>query len=324
MPTLDRIAVYPVKSLDGVEVTEARLLPAAGLEHDRRWQFVDLEGRVVNAKRTPLLHAIRAVYAIEGLVAAGPDPGLPPLAANVIALAVDPAALAAAAIPGLERLQGIQRLQSLGPDVFPLVPGSEGPCGWLAEALGYDVMLLERAEGGFPDDRDAPGPTLAATATLVEVARWFSFDLDECRRRFRVNLEVGGCDAFWEDTLAVPARPGLAPAAGTLALALPADPYAGLPPPEPRPFTIGEARLVATNVCRRCVVPSRDSRTGAETACFRDAFEARRSRSLRPDVDASSWSHLYRLAVNTATVLDNSGSDRRTAIFAGLAVCASI
>ena len=299
--TLDRITVYPVKSLDGVAVTEAGLLRGAGLEHDRRWQLVDLEGRAVNAKRTALLHAIRAEYGIEGLAtaeqgvglqAAGPHPGgeLPRLAANVIAVAVDPAALAAGAVPGVERLR------SLTPDVFPLVPGSGGPCAWLSEALGFDVLLMERAEGGFPDDRDAPGPTLAATATLAEVARWFGFDLDESRRRFRVNLEVGGCDAFWEDTLAAAACPGLGPAEA----GLPADPYAALPPPEPRPFTIGAVRLVATNVCRRCVVPSRDSRTGAETACFRDAFEARRSRSLRPDVDASAWSHLYRLAVNTA------------------------
>lgn len=300
MPTLDRITLYPLKSLDGVEVVEARLLPGAGLEHDRRWQLVDLDGRVVNAKRTALLHAIRAEYAIEGLAAAGPDPGLPRLAANVIAVAVDPAALAAAAVPGLERLRGLQRLRALAPDVFPLVPGEAGPCGWLSEALGYGVMLLERPDGGFPDDRDAPGPTLAATATLAEVARWFGFDLEEARRRFRVNLEVAGCDAFWEDSLAAPARPELEAEISPLSPALPADPYAALPPPEPRAFTIGDARLVATNACRRCVVPTRDSRTGAETAWFRDAFEARRSRSLRPDVDASAWSHLYRLAVNTA------------------------
>jgi uncharacterized protein YcbX len=293
MPTLDRITVYPMKSLDGVEVAEAQPLPGAGLEHDRRWQFVDLEGRVVNAKRTAILHAIRAEYAIEGLAAAGPDSGLPGLAANMIALAIDPAALAARAIPGIERLAG------LAADVFPLVPGSAGPCGWLSEALGFGVLLMERVEGGFPDDRDAPGPTLAATATLEEVARWFGFDLDEARRRFRVNLEVGGCDAFWEDTVASPAWPGT-PSLADLSPGLPADPYAGLPPPEPRELTVGEVRLVATSVCRRCVVPTRDSRTGVETAWFRDAFEARRSRSLRPDVDASAWSHLYRLAVNTS------------------------
>jgi len=294
MPTLDRITLFPVKSLDGVEVREARLLAGGGLEHDRRWQLADLEGRVVNAKRHALLQAIRAEFSIQGL-AGEPSAGgeLPPLAANVIGLAVDPAALDAGAVPGIERLA------HLGPDVFPLVPGSAGPCGWLSEALGFEVRLFERREGGFPDDRDAPGPTLAATATLAEVARWFSLDVAEARRRFRVNLEIGGCEPFWEDSLARPARPEFEPAGGMLAADLPADPYADLPPPEGRSFTIGSARLRAVNVCRRCVVPSRDSRTAATTNQFRDLFEARRAKSIRPDVDAAAWGSWYRLAVNT-------------------------
>ncbi len=306
MPTLDRITVYPLKSFDGVEAAAARLLAAGGLEHDRRWQLVDMEGRVVNAKRTALLHAIRAEFRIEGLAVAGPPTGgeLPPLGPNVIALAVDPAALDAGAVPGIERLAG------LAADVFPLVPGSTGPCGWLSEALGYEVLLIERAAGGFPDDRDAPGPTLAATATLVEVARWFGQDLAESRRRFRVNLEFGGCEAFWEDALACPARPGLQPSFADLQ----ADPYADLPPPEPRELAIGEVRLRAVDVCRRCVVPGRDARTGVETAHFRDAFEARRARSIRAEVDASAWSHWYRLAVNTVAPSPDDNILRRGAI----------
>ncbi|MFM8435868.1 MAG: MOSC N-terminal beta barrel domain-containing protein, partial [Planctomycetia bacterium] len=48
MPTLDRIMLYPVKSLDGVSVDSALVLPSGGLEHDRRWRLVDLDGRVVN------------------------------------------------------------------------------------------------------------------------------------------------------------------------------------------------------------------------------------------------------------------------------------
>ncbi|NDC55027.1 MAG: molybdenum cofactor biosysynthesis protein, partial [Planctomycetia bacterium] len=52
MPTLDRITLYPVKSLDGIDVETARVLPSGALEHDRRWRLVDLDGRVVNAKRT--------------------------------------------------------------------------------------------------------------------------------------------------------------------------------------------------------------------------------------------------------------------------------
>jgi uncharacterized protein YcbX len=164
-------------------------------------------------------------------------------------------------------------------------------------------LLQERVAGGFPDDRDAAGPTLVATWSLVEVARWFGFDLAESRRRFRANLEIGGCDAFWEDRLASPARPGLQPSLLELSAdglsSLPVDPYADLPPPVPREFSIGEARFIATNVCRRCVVPTRDSRTGAVSEHFRDAFEARRGRGLRGDVDASGWGSLYRLGVNT-------------------------
>lgn len=289
MPTLDRITIFPVKSLDGVEVAAARVLSSGALEHDRRWQLVDMEGRVVNAKRTPRMHAIRAEFDL-GESGAG---SVPRRGTHSVALAIDPAALAAAAVPGLDRLAG------LGPAAFPLLPGPDGPCDWLSEALGEQVLLVERADGGFPDDRDAPGPTLAATATLLEVARWFGFDLAESRRRFRVNLEVGGCDAFWEDVLASPARPELQPPLSGLSGDVAADPYADLPPPEPREFMVGSVRFRATNVCRRCVVPERDSRSAAVTAHFRDAFEARRARGLRPDVDASSWSHFYRLAVNT-------------------------
>ena len=265
LPTLDRITLYPVKSLDGLDVESARVLPSGALEFDRRWRLVDLDGRVVNAKRTAAFHAIRAEF---------------DLAHKLVSLSrrADPPQAAAA--------------------TFPLVPGPEGPCAWLADALGIGVLLQERADGGFPDDRDAPGPTLVSTASLEEVARWFGFDLAESRRRFRANLEIGGCDAFWEDTLASPARSGLAPSLADLPGGLPADPYASLPPPEPREFSIGEARFKATNVCRRCVVPSRDSRSGAVTAHFRDAFEARRGRGLRPDVDASKWGHFHRLGIN--------------------------
>lgn len=294
MPVLDRITVYPIKSLDGVVVDEGFVLPGAGLEHDRRWQLTDMEGRVVNAKRTPLVHAIRARYQITGLCGDAQGMALPD-SPNSVVLAVDRTAVAAGAIPGSERLASLQ------PDAFPLVPGANGPCPWLSEALGRDVLLVERRDGGFPDDRDASGPTLIATATLMEVATWFGLDLDECRRRFRVNLEIGGCESFWEDALASPMQEELVQSAASTT-DLPADPYAALPPPEPQEIRIGQVRLKATNVCRRCVVPTRDSRTGIVSEHFRDAFEARRSRSIRPDVDATSWNHWYRLAINTVAL----------------------
>jgi uncharacterized protein YcbX len=288
MPTLDRITLYPVKSLDGVEVAEAHVLPSGALENDRRWRLVDLDGRVVNAKRTAAFHPIRAEY---------------DLAEKLISLSrwADPPSAPAA--------------------TFPLVPGPEGPCEWLSDALGVKVLLEERPDGGFPDDRDAAGPTLVSTASLEEVARWFGFELAESRRRFRANLEIGGCDAFWEDALASPAPARRPPSLGELPPDLPGDPYADLPPAEPREFSIGEPRFLATNVCKRCVVPTRDSRSGAVTAHFRDAFEARRGRGLRADVDASGWNHLYRLGINTRLMSVQASSKER--ILLGNRICCS-
>jgi uncharacterized protein YcbX len=308
MPTLDRITIYPVKSLDGIDVESCDVLESAALENDRRWRLVDMDGRVMNAKRSPVFHAIRADFDLDE---------------RLVTLWVDPAAVAAAALPAadLERLRGMagnpggQRTGGHAVrDSFHLVPGQGGPCEWLSEVFGVGVLLQERADGGFPDDRDASGPTLVATATLAEVARWFGLDLAESRRRFRANLEIGGCDAFWEDTLASPARPALQPSFLDLPPDLPVDPYADLPPPEPRAFSIGEAKFIATNVCRRCVVPTRDSRTGAVTEHFRDAFEARRSRGMRADVDAAAWGTLYRVGVNL--VLCGGGG----ALFRGFAL----
>ena len=43
----------------------------------------------------------------------------------------------------------------------------------------------------------------------------------------------------------------------------------------------------------------RDSRAGAVTERFRYAFEARRNRGMRADVDADGWRGLYRLGLNT-------------------------
>ena len=282
MPVLDRITIYPVKSLDGVDLPAAVMLSCGALENDRRWRLVDMERRVVSAKRLPLVQAIRATFLWSEK---GGEQG--------IGLAIEPAAIPCASLS----LQA--RLMQLEPATFPLLPGPQGPCAWLAEALGLEVLLEERSDGGFPDDRDAPGATLIATATLEAVGRWFGLSLEESRRRFRANLEAGGCDPFWEDTLASPAgkpRPPILEECGDGPMA---DPYADLPPPEPLAFTIGGARLRATNVCRRCAVPTRDSRSGAVSEHFREAFEARRRATLREDVTASGWNTFYRLAINT-------------------------
>lgn len=204
-PRLARIRLYPVKSLDGVEVTRARVQPSGSLEHDRRWALFDAGGAPVNGKRHAVLHRLRAQFTLdEGRVH--------------LAFEGESASFGLLEAPGpLER--------------------------WLSDRLGLVVRLGRDDETGFPDDLRAPGPTVVSSASLEEVARWFpGLDLASARDRFRANLEIEGVPPFWEDRLfgpegtTVPFRIGGATLAGTnpcARCAVPSrDPATGQPTPE--------------------------------------------------------------------------------------------
>ena len=146
---------------------------------------------------------------------------------------------------------------------------------WLSSALDIACVFAENTAGGFPDDTDAPGPTLLSTATLDEVARWFpGLTCAETRRRFRANLELAGVEPFWEDRLVGPA--------GTKV-----------------PFQIGRLRWLGVNPCQRCVVPSRDSASSQVTPGFQKTFAAARQSGLKSWAPRDRFDHFYCLAVNT-------------------------
>ena len=302
MPYLSGITIYPVKSLDGLRIDEATVLPSGAILNDRRWRLIDAEGRVVNAKRTGRFHSIRAQF--DGMEQDNNGPKSS--SKHVVTLWTDDGLGGAS--------DGLQSAE-----VFPLIPGSEGPCEWLSDALRENVFLEERVEGGFPDDRDAAGPTVISTETLCEVARWFSWDDAEVRRRFRMNLELTTesdvvssgesqstrlfCDAFWEDRLAYPLQK-----MDSVSVSDEGDDSLDyLPVAEPNAFVIGGIEFRPAGACRRCVVPSRDARTGRQITLFRDVFEARRFRGLRQDVDTRDWQDYYRLGLNTSVLRQYAG-----------------
>lgn len=163
MPQLVRIAIHPIKSLDPVEVHEARVLPSGALENDRRFAIFDEKGRVVNGKREPRIHRIRARY-------------------------------------NLSRMTVVLSACGMEEQEFSLVRERDEIGRWLTRFLGYTVALREDATRGFPDDLEATGPTIISTGTLLEVAGWFpGMSLGDARLRFRANLEVGAWEAFWEE-----------------------------------------------------------------------------------------------------------------------------
>ena len=168
-PHLARIRIFPLKSLDGVELDESVVRKGRGLAGDREFCLVDENDDFVNTKRMgESLVRIRSEF---------------------------------------DQVFGEIVLRD-GDDTatFSLERDGRGIEQWFEKRLEKPVRLKRDTERGFPDDTAAPGPTVISTATLRAVTSWFSgCDLDQARRRFRANLEIDGVPAFWEDRLFGPA-----------------------------------------------------------------------------------------------------------------------
>ncbi|MDA0205858.1 MAG: MOSC N-terminal beta barrel domain-containing protein [Acidobacteria bacterium] len=66
---LTRIRIYPIKSLDGVDIDRVAFNGLGGLSGDREYQIIDELGRVLNAKRAgEVITRIRARYGSNGRV----------------------------------------------------------------------------------------------------------------------------------------------------------------------------------------------------------------------------------------------------------------
>jgi len=167
-PRLANIRLHPIKSLDPLQVKEARIGPGGGLEFDRVWALYSADGQWVNGKRTAAVHLIRAAFA--------PD-------ISCVTLSVP----------------GDSRKISTKSFVFP--GDTAAASQWFSAFLEQPITVRYSPEG-FPDDSIANGPTIVSTATLQAVSELFDgMDVDETRQRFRTTLEIDGVPAFWEDHL---------------------------------------------------------------------------------------------------------------------------
>jgi uncharacterized protein YcbX len=158
------LSLYPIKSLDPVVVSAARILPSGALEHDREFALFDKDGNRINGKRDARVHAIRAQYELPRLRVTLSADGKPPVAFDLTS--------------------ELQRLEE-----------------WFGHFFGFPVFVRRNVETGFPDDLEANGPTIVGSASLNEVSSWFSLDPRETSRRFRANIELETESPFWEDCL---------------------------------------------------------------------------------------------------------------------------
>ena len=237
---LSRIVVYPVKSLDGVSLPEARITAGGILEHDRVYALLDENGKYVNGKRTGRIQLLRCEF---------------DAAFQEIRLWTDDSSC---------------RFQ------FSLAePGKLNQ--WLSDFFGFAVHLGCEAKSGFPDDRDAPGPTICSEPSLHEIMSWYpgQMTIDRVRLRFRTNLELAAEEPFAEDRLF------------------------GAPETR-RPFDIGDVAFFGHNPCQRCVVPTRDPISTEPIPGFQKIFMEMRQKTLPAWSERSRFNHFYRFAINTS------------------------
>lgn len=234
---LGKIQIFPIKSLDGLEMESARVTPGGFLENDRVYAIFDELGKVVNGKRTGRIHQLRCRY----------DAGI----------------------------REVHLWENGGaPTGFLLA--DPGPISdWLTSFFGFSARLRANFETGFPDDPIASGPTVISEASLEQVCAWFpELSVESARRRFRSNLELsGGDEPFGEDRL-----------------------YGAV---DPKPFQLGEVKLLGQNPCQRCVVPTRDADSGEPISGFQKRFMQKRAEQLPPWAAKERFNHYYRCAVNT-------------------------
>ncbi|MBI4783464.1 MAG: MOSC N-terminal beta barrel domain-containing protein [Oscillatoriophycideae cyanobacterium NC_groundwater_1537_Pr4_S-0.65um_50_18] len=238
MPYLAKILVYPIKSLDGVEVSQASLWEGGAIAHDREFALVDESGKVVNAKRKAEIHKIRTAFDLD---------------ARMITL----------------WLEGNSAMQS-----FHLDGDRPALEGWFSDYFGFPITLRQNCHMGFPDDIESSGPTIVSVASLEAIATWFGMGLDECRQRFRANLEIANVPAFWEDTVFDAAGEGIS-------------------------FQIGDVVLKSSHPCQRCIVPTRNPWTGDRTPDFQTKFNIHREATLPDGVPRTQFNHFYKLTLNT-------------------------
>lgn len=180
-PTVRRLSVFPIKSLDAFHPDSVEITDGGTLALDRAYAIVarpagepydpdeaSPSGDYMNGKRTAAVHRLRSTFDPES---------------ETVTL----------------RIVGTSRTETFD------IPSPELDA-WLTEYFREPVSVRAEPIAGHPDHRylGLTGPSVVSTGTLQEVASWFEtdeIDTDSIRRRFRANIEIDGVPPFWEDRL---------------------------------------------------------------------------------------------------------------------------
>ena len=165
-PVINRITIYPVKSLDGIALQKAQVVKGGCLHHDREYAIIDDNGEFIIGKTNPLVHSLRSTIDFE------------------------------------KDIISFRQEKETVSKSFHLHKDRPSINHYLSAFFGKHCSLHQNKEGRFLDIPDKSGMTILSTASIETIAGWYNnMDLEETRRRFRATIELSGVPAFWEDHL---------------------------------------------------------------------------------------------------------------------------
>ena len=192
-----RLFIYPVKSCAGIEVQEALLLKT-GLEWDRVWMVVDVEGEFVTQRELPRMALIRPQIRSDGLVLRAP---------GMSALHV-----------ALDMVEALTRVR-VWDDVVKACDMGAVAAQWFSDFLGQPLRLVRfdpdqkrLSSAKWTGAVEAPNqfadgfPVLVTSEASVQElnARLQAAGLEPVGvERFRANVVLAGVEAHDEDRLDV-------------------------------------------------------------------------------------------------------------------------
>jgi hypothetical protein len=159
MARLAGCRIYPIKSLDGVDLDRVALTEAGSLAGDREYAIY-ADGEPLNGKRTAAVHRIDANY---------PEPP------HVVVV---------------ETADDRQR--------FDLRTQREAFEQWCTSYFEREVTV-EHNETGFLDRPSAGPSVVSTATLETVAGWFDELTGHELRRRLRANVEIDGVPAFWED-----------------------------------------------------------------------------------------------------------------------------
>lgn len=164
-PYLSRIRIYPIKSLDPIELQQAKI-GIRSLQHDREFALLAADGHFMNGKRTGRVNELKAEYDLPN---------------HIIHLT--------------PRAGGLSRS-------FHLLHNQPSLEIYLSDFFGEPISLVRNENGQLMDIPGVSSVTVVSEASLQSLHHNFPDQtLEGLRLRFRSNIEIEGVGAFWEEEL---------------------------------------------------------------------------------------------------------------------------